>query len=444
MSLWQTMKRLLFSLACSFTLLSAPAVQAAESVEKSDFLSIPVLYMTDRAAVSGGFDGQRKAEDEHSIYDLNFGTVNYSLKNSQSKPLSGRAAKLGWQPQNSKPKVSYATIPDSSSGTSSACLQFGKVLGEHLQKCESKDVFVILHGYNTTFAEAAQSAALLEYSLECPVLVYDWPSKGKVGQYNVDAGNNEWSQEHFNRFLEELLEVKQKTGAHFNLLAHSMGNRLAIRSAPVMAGKHIFDQMFLVDPDFDAETFVHYLSRYARNSKVQEAQSEPEKQAKVRILFSRKDRALPLSQFLFGGYTRLGQAADNMLLTLFNPPSLNDVKQRVGSLMKGGESGKPVTAKKPDWALKFEWIDFTVLDKGLLGHTIPYQLVADLWRSDSPGAGLALADSEEVKPNRISKFFGGVFHEDAHIASRLGTYKRVVPEAEAQTQPKLAQSGAVR
>lgn len=123
-----------------------------------------------------------------------------------------------------------------------------------------------MHGFNNPFSGAARSAARLAYYAECPVILYSWPSAGKILQYYTDLGNNEWSQEHFNRFLEELMKIKEQTGLKFSLFAHSMGIKLAVRGAPVVKGKQLFENIFLINPDFDSRTFVHYVSRFIAKS----------------------------------------------------------------------------------------------------------------------------------------------------------------------------------
>ena len=417
------MKVGLISIQIMLCVVAGCSAARASDGGQNKYLSVPVLYMTDRAASAKHFGAQRKIETGTAIYRLNLGTLVYSVRNSLDKQLLDKQKQLDWS--GSEKKLPLAIKPIEGSGTDEAFHQFGKAVTEAALKTSSKEVFVIIHGYNTTFAEAAESAADLAYNVESPVVVFDWPSKGKLGQYDVDAGNNEWSQEHFDRLLEELKAVKDQSGIKFNLLAHSMGNRLAIRSAPVLAGQHQFDQMYLVDSDFDAETFVHYLIRYARNNqKAAEKSStgsDKPAQTKIRILFSHHDRALPFAQLLFGGYTRLGQAADQMLSTVFNPLSVTELVH----LKNDQQADEVSTTEVADWAVKFEWIDFTVLDHGVIGHTIPFNLIANLSSNDTPGDGLKLIDSENAAPNKLSKVFLGLFHEKKHVSSRLGICKRV-------------------
>lgn len=450
------MKLALLSLQCALFLFACSSALASDCTV-SKYVSVPVLYLTDRASSSKGFGTQRKTESGTAIYNLNFGKLNCSVKNTLGKKIVDRQKLLGWSESDRKQHLTIT--PLSGSGTDRSYQELGKAVSQAAQKSDSKEVFVIIHGYNTTFASAAKSAAQLAYSVERPVIVFDWPSKGKVFQYEVDAGNNEWSQEHFDRMLEEMKAVKDRTGIKLNLLAHSMGNRLAIRSAPVLKGQHLFDHIYLVDPDFDAETFVHYLIRYARSNNVADASTTGGDSAdptKVRILFSHRDHALPMAQCLFGGYTRLGQAADAMLSTVFNPLSMTE---NFG-IQKNDLPADTVTAPETEttaasdaatktasdllarWSMKFEWIDFTVLDHGVIGHTIPFQLIADLWSGNGAGDGLTLVDSANNEPNHLSKLFLGLFHEKKHVSSKLGICKRV--ELVKNADQKLSATNSVK
>ncbi len=425
------MKLVLLSALC--LLLCCPAW--AKDAVHPKYVKLPLLYITDRDSTAKGFGGNRILEKGASIYNLHFGSVDCTAANSQCKNLSDEERRLGWT--DSHAPVPIAIHPDAGSGTDKAFDEFGKTVTEAVEKSGSKEVFVIVHGFNMKFTTTVKSAAALAYQVKRPVIIYDWPSKGRLGGYDVDAGNNEWSQEHFDRFVEELKEIKNRTGIKFNLLAHSMGNRLVIRSATVIKVRHIFDQIYLVDPDFDAETFVHYLIRFTRNNeeldKERTAGGEKIEPTKIRILFSHKDRALPLAQFVFGGYTRLGQAADTMLSIVFNPLALAESQVNSVKEILSDEKSKPMSELNAAGFVKFEWIDFTSLDRGIIGHTIPYQLIANLCSTNTPGDGLQLLDSSNSTPNRLTRLFLGVFHQKQHISSKLGSCKRVVSVKEADS-----------
>ncbi|MBS2002826.1 MAG: alpha/beta hydrolase [Cyanobacteria bacterium SZAS LIN-5] len=486
-------------LALCSLLAMGTTVRAETAKVKRSYVTIPVLYVTDRAPTKKGYGPQRKNEDLTTIDELRFGWLDYALKTDKS--VGEGEKQLGWV---ESPRSPDKVLNMRTQRQTASLEDFGNYIIEAAKKSGTREVFVLVHGFNTPFANAAQSAALLEHAVRRPVILYSWPSKGRLGQYGVDLGNNEWSQEHFDSMLDELAHVREKSGISFNLIAHSMGNRIAVHSAPVLKGRHIFQQMYLVDPDFDAETFVHYLYRYARKkdehsevatraevvkssgaevaaqssedgiasdgsgstkidgagsagatTKIEGKESvaadvsdsvvDAQKkgalpQPKVRILFSHKDKALPLSELIFGGYTRLGQAADSLLSSVSSPLSLPGILGDAFNSVVPKEENKEATAdgastaaedgskrKQPQWMLKFEWIDFTALDHGLIGHTIPYNLIANLWSNDTPGEGLKLVPSQNGSPNKLSSIFSHLFGEKDHISSKIVTAQRVVP-----------------
>ena len=74
------------------------------------------------------------------------------------------------------------------------------------------DAFVFIHGYNTSFENAARRTAQFAHDLKfsgAPIL-YSWPSQDDVVQYTVDENNVEWTSSHLEDFLKLLSE---RTGA---------------------------------------------------------------------------------------------------------------------------------------------------------------------------------------------------------------------------------------
>jgi len=159
-----------------------------------------------------------------------------------------------------------------------------------------------------------------------------------------------------------------------------------------------------------------------------------EKPTVVRILFSRKDRALPIAQMIFGGYTRLGQGADSILESLFSPSEIPNVVQSNTKKLVGVLNPANLTAKAPvtsadsmrqRFADAFEWIDFTTIDHGMIGHTIPYEMIANLWSTGKPGPGLEMAPGEAGNPNRLTRAIARRFKQNQRLAE-LGKCEMVV------------------
>jgi esterase/lipase superfamily enzyme len=393
----------------------------AKKDQSSRYVQIPVLFMTDREKARRDFGGFRMNE-KGRVYKLPCGTLEYTLPNYDSK--DALQDPLGWRPGSKPGKVPFSVQPLQIENEDNVYEKFGEAIAEAAKRSEHNEIFVFVHGYNNSFEAGAARAARLAYAVQCPVVLYSWPSTAKLLQYDVDSGNNEWSQEHFNRLMEELMSVKEKNGMKVNLVAHSMGNRLAVRSAPITAGKHLFSQVFLVDPDFDAETFVHYALRYLHGG-------QTNKNASLRILFSRKDKALPFAQLVFGGYTRLGQGADTLFESLLNPlelpQKLQDTADMLGKLNPLSSDSLSPDEKEAKDRLhnRFEWIDFTILDHGFIGHSVPFGLIASLWSTGTPGAGLAIVDADAGKVNGITRLIARSFKQKQRIGD-WGKCERVV------------------
>ncbi len=420
----------------------------------SHYVQIPVLYMTDRECSKNGFLNQRKLENG-SIYDMYCGSLEYIIENSQQKTLTEEQKKLGWHYVDKLPKNPLVLNPLSESGKKYVYAQFGEKIIETAKSSGHNEIFLNVHGFNNPFAGSARTAAILAYTVGRPVVLYSWPSAARIALYDVDSTNNEWSQEHFNRLMDELVGVKKKSDVKFVLVAHSMGIRLPLRSASLLEGKNLFNQAFLIDPDLDAETFVHYVARCALGA-VQEREAMAKTDSsnistapnvlensdgKLRILFSHHDNALPIVQLLFsGGYTRLGQGADSMLASVFDPNTMPNIFQGASELFQP-DGGKDASSSQENQenideledaeyqklVKSFKWIDYTVLDHGLLGHKVPFELIENLWSTGKPGEGLALKTTEDASVNRFTRFSSRVFRQSKHFGD-VGRCEKVVFE----------------
>ncbi len=99
------------------------------------------------------------------------------------------------------------------------------------QNHSGSDVFVFIHGYNTSFYSALERAAELSYRAEfggAPV-IFSWPSRGarddysSYTQYDYDYNMVGQAILHLKKFTTALLQNQQVTRISF--IAHSMGNK---------------------------------------------------------------------------------------------------------------------------------------------------------------------------------------------------------------------------
>lgn len=173
-----------------------------------------------------------------------------------------------------------------------------------MAKATSRDVFIFIHGYNTSFKDATRRTAQIAYDLKfqgAPIL-YSWPSQGSVAKYTVDETNVDWTLPHLIMFLKAL---RAKSGAQrVFIIAHSMGGRILTRAMQEIQQTSNaavrFNQIVLAAPDIDRDTFIHLA-----NAVNQAAE-------RVTLYASSHDRALNLSKQVHG-YPRAGDSGRPIL-----------------------------------------------------------------------------------------------------------------------------------
>jgi esterase/lipase superfamily enzyme len=136
-------------------------------------------------------------------------------------------------------------------------------LHQQVSDSRSKDAFIFVHGYNTSFEDAARRTAQLAYDMDfdgTPIM-FSWPSQGSVSGYIVDEGVIDVS---VIRMAEYLDTIAAQFGAeHIHLIAHSMGNRVLIgalqRCLQARASAdhaRAFGQIVFAAPDVDRDYFI--------------------------------------------------------------------------------------------------------------------------------------------------------------------------------------------
>ncbi len=105
-------------------------------------------------------------------------------------------------------------------------VEFSDSIGKALASATSDEILVFVHGFNTSFADAARRTAQLAYDLRFPgvSVFFSWPSRGEAGEYAADETSVEWSQPHFDRFLQ--ISLSQLGARRVHVIAHSMGSRV--------------------------------------------------------------------------------------------------------------------------------------------------------------------------------------------------------------------------
>lgn len=238
---------------------------------------------------------------------------------------------------------------------------FHSRLRQHIGAAPSKDVFVFVHGYNSSFEDAARRAAQLAYDLDFDgtPMMYSWPSRASAAAYTVDEAVVRIGGQKMSRFLENV--VAESGAERIHLIAHSMGNRAVIEALLAFnarrgpsAPQTPFDQIVFTAPDVDRDYFFEVFDTISKMA------------SRVTLYASDNDVALQSSKILHGA-PRAGQAGAGMI-----------TRQGLDS------------------------IDMSALEADMLGHTyfaINQGAIHDLfrlfWRSESPGMRCGMKDDTD-------------------------------------------------
>lgn len=169
---------------------------------------------------------------------------------------------------------------------------------------------VFVHGFNTAFDDAVYRMTQVAHDSGYPgaVLLFTWPSAGRVVDYLYDQNSALASRD----ALERILHLVSDAGAkRIDIVAHSMGSlvtmealrQLGMANNPDLDGK--IADIVLASPDVDADLFKTQMERFGKPKN------------NFFVLTSRNDRALRVSGFLAGRQPRLGSVIDAAELTQF-------------------------------------------------------------------------------------------------------------------------------
>lgn len=239
---------------------------------------------------------------------------------------------------------------------------------------ERKEVFVFIHGYNTSFEGAAIRTAQLavDMNLDGAPILYSWPSQASLLGYQADT-RAVADQALLNEVAEFLTNVAQRTGAQrVHLVAHSMGNRVLERALDVIATRTagqppMFNEVVFAAPDIGIDEFETTLPRILPTGQ------------RFTLYASQRDRALQISQ-------------------------------QVNRMQRVGDARNIVVRDG------LQTVDTTSASKGLLGHDdFAGSALADfravMWLSLAPDRRCVL-ETEQSAGGRYWAFGGGCPEEE--------------------------------
>lgn len=169
-----------------------------------------------------------------------------------------------------------------------------------IRKTPGRRALVFIHGYNNRFEDAVFRFAQIVHDSRADVVpvLFTWPSRGSLLAYGYDRESASYSRDG----LEKLLTVlaTDPNVSEISILAHSMGNWVTLEALRQMAirNKRIYPKIktvMLAAPDVDVDIFRSQLADMGK--------SRPE----FTIFVSQDDKALAVSQRVWGSRARLGQ-----------------------------------------------------------------------------------------------------------------------------------------
>lgn len=127
---------------------------------------------------------------------------------------------------------------------------------------KQKEVFVLIHGFNTSFQESAEGAAQLaaDLAIDGAPILYSWPSKGNLLAYAADEKEAQVDAQ-IADLAAFMNDVARRSGAtRVNLVAHSMGNRFLLKALVKLAAQPPaeqprFNEIVLASPDVGVDDF---------------------------------------------------------------------------------------------------------------------------------------------------------------------------------------------
>lgn len=137
-------------------------------------------------------------------------------------------------------------------------------LNEIIAEKKANSALVFVHGFRTSFEEALFRNAQIVWDLQFSgvSVLFTWASRGSISEYGYDRNSAFAARD---SFLQLLRILKEQHGIeHVNILAHSMGNLIALEALSINAqtAKPLsINELIMAAPDIDRDTYVQLAPR---------------------------------------------------------------------------------------------------------------------------------------------------------------------------------------
>jgi esterase/lipase superfamily enzyme len=260
---------------------------AATAVAGSSQVDMLVATTRKRADPAELFSGDRGP-------DTTFANVTVSIP----PPAARQVGEVQWPRQvPGNPASEFVTLRADVIDRSHALAWFHR----RLPTVPKRQVLVFIHGFNSRFEDAVFRFAQIVHDANAPVvpILFTWPSRGSVLAYGYDRESTAYSR----NALESLLKgiSRDPLVGEISILAHSMGNSLALETLRQMAIRDgrvtpKIRNVLLAAPDVDVDL--------ARTAIVD--MGPLGNRPAFTLFVSQDDRALAVSRRVWGSEARLG------------------------------------------------------------------------------------------------------------------------------------------
>lgn len=357
------------------------------------FREVQVWYATHRAPTGdltpGTFYGGRRAA-------LSFGVAEVSVPNNRNPGTIPRPSiwTLEFRPDPEKHMILNSVTPVTDRDA------FFQRVSSVVARSQQKEVFVFIHGYNTSFEGAAIRTAQLavDMNLDGAPILYSWPSRASLLGYQADT-RTVADQALLNEVADFLTDVANRTGAtRVHLVAHSMGNRVLERALDMIAARTpnqppMFNEVVFAAPDVGVDEFEATWPRILHTGR------------RFTLYASQRDRALQISQ-------------------------------QVNQMQRVGDARNIIVRDG------LQTVDTTSASGGLLGHDdFAGSALADfravMWLSLAPDKRCVLETAQAPQGERYWSFGGGCpeqeFVEDTETVRADGGIDKALARLDAET-----------
>jgi len=162
------------------------------------------------------------------------------------------------------------------------------------------DVFIYIHGYNTSFPRALyrQAQLVADTRQTGTAILFAWPSQGALADYTGDRDAANFSRDHLAALLTDLAHDGRI--GRITILGHSMGGWLTmetLRQLALTGRRDVLARLSvtLAAPDIDVDVF-------ATQAAVIGPMDPP-----LTVLVATDDMALRFSEWMSGGRARMGE-----------------------------------------------------------------------------------------------------------------------------------------